>query len=230
MTWTAVSMCQPQPRGRKYVTHLRRKSAIGGLDDGLRRPRRVQIDRDIKRVGAFENRPEEFVVEVAAANVAVDQRALEAVLAHRALQLVGGLVRNRGRQRGETGEARRMLLHRFRQHIVGVARQRERVGGLQLLGARRIERQHLHIDAGRVHFRQSVGADVAELFEDFGAAGAGFQNIFFELPPGAIEKSRRRKVLFKGYGAHEIFSARYDEASRSFVCPWISLPSLQAAD
>ncbi len=57
----------------------------------------MQIDRDIERFGALEDRPEEFVVKIAAANMTVDHRALEALMTHPALQFVRGLFRCRGR-------------------------------------------------------------------------------------------------------------------------------------
>ena len=68
----------PAPAGRgEHVGHRRRKTAIGDVDDALRRRRRMQIDRRIELLGAFQDRPEELVVEIAAAVMAVDDRADE---------------------------------------------------------------------------------------------------------------------------------------------------------
>jgi len=139
----------PAPaRGREHPAHFRREAGILRLDHRLRRPRRVHVDRHVERLGALEDRPEEFVVHVAAADVAVDQRAAKAELAHAALQLGCGLVRHHGRQRGEPGEALGMFLHGSAKKLIGVARQRQRFRRVQLLGARRVDRQHLHVDAG----------------------------------------------------------------------------------
>ncbi len=101
MRWTAVSMCQPHPRPANMRAHGWRKPAERRLGDRLRRHGRVEIDRDIERVGALQDRPEEFVVQVAAAGVAVDERALEALLPDPALQFFGRLVGRRDRQGGK---------------------------------------------------------------------------------------------------------------------------------
>ena len=79
MTWTAVSMCQPQPGPENIQLDVRRKAPVGRFDHRLRRPRRVQIDRHVERFGTLQDRPVEFVVEIAAAIVAVDDRAFEAL-------------------------------------------------------------------------------------------------------------------------------------------------------
>ena len=94
----------PARRG-EHVGHRRREAAIGNVDDALRRRRRMQIDRRIELFGAFQDRPEELVVEIAAAVVAVDHGADEFLLAHPQLQFGRGLVRRRGRQHGEPGIA-----------------------------------------------------------------------------------------------------------------------------
>jgi hypothetical protein len=46
---------------------------------------------------ALQDRPEEFVVEIAAARMAIDEGSLETLLANPALQLVGRLVGCRDR-------------------------------------------------------------------------------------------------------------------------------------
>ena len=97
----------------------------------------MHIDRRAERFRALEDRPEELVVEIAAAIVAVDHGADKAVVAHHAFEFGRGLVGRRGRHRGEAGEALGMFLHRFGQKIVGFARQRHRFGRVRLLAARR---------------------------------------------------------------------------------------------
>ena len=77
----------------------------------------MQIDRYVERFGAFKDRPIKLVVEIAAAIVAVDDRALEAELTNAAFQFRGGLVGRRGRQRGKPGETRWMPLHRVAEEI-----------------------------------------------------------------------------------------------------------------
>src|SRR5262249_61965326 len=97
-----------------------RAPAVRRLNYRLRRDRRVQIDRDVERLRPFQDRREELVVEIAAAGVAVDQCALEALLPDAALQLVGGLVGHRGRQGGKGGEPLRIFLHRLQDEIIRV--------------------------------------------------------------------------------------------------------------
>ncbi len=97
----------PAPaRGGEHIGHRRREAAITGLDHRPRRHRRVQIDRRVELFRAFEDRPEEFIVEAAAAIVAVDDGADEFVPLHHGLELGGRLVRRRGRQYRQSGEAR----------------------------------------------------------------------------------------------------------------------------
>ena len=57
-----------------------------------------------------------------------------------------------------------------------------------------------------VHVRDPLGVDLDELLEDFRAAGAGLGDVVPQLPAGAVEKSGRREVLFKGNGAHDCLS------------------------
>ncbi len=84
MMWTAVSMCQPQPDAANMSVTAGEKPPIRGLDHRLRRPRRMEIDRGIELLGALQDRPEELVVEIAAAVVAVNDGADEFLLANHA--------------------------------------------------------------------------------------------------------------------------------------------------
>ena len=47
----------------------------------------MEIDRDFERFGALQDRPKELVVQIAAACVAIDECALEALLADPAIQI-----------------------------------------------------------------------------------------------------------------------------------------------
>jgi hypothetical protein len=130
----------------------------------------VQIDRHPERLRAFQDRREELVVEVAAAAVAVDVGALEAELADRSLQLLGRLFRRLDRQGGKAGEALGMLLHRLGEEVVGLARDGDRLRGVRLLDPRRVQREHLHVDVGGIHFRDALVADLTKLLGGLGAA------------------------------------------------------------
>src|SRR5262245_32698791 len=46
-------------------------AAIQRVGDRLRRHRRMQIDWDVERFGALQDRPEEFVVQIAAVGVPI---------------------------------------------------------------------------------------------------------------------------------------------------------------
>jgi hypothetical protein len=96
--------------------------------------------------------------------VVVDQRAAEAELADGAAEFLGRCNRVLHRQRGEPAEPVRMLGHDPRQVVVGEP-------GL-VPGGRRVDvglqpgdgqRQHLDVDARRVHLRQPVLGEVGKL-------------------------------------------------------------------
>src|SRR5947209_14705093 len=99
----------------------------------------MQIDGHIKRVGPLQDRREELVVEIAATSMPIDERALEALLAHPPLQLCGCLIRHRQRQCCECGEARGMFFYCLGEKIVGFNRTRYLLCWLGLLDARRVE-------------------------------------------------------------------------------------------
>src|SRR5271165_6184038 len=91
-------MCQPQPAPAII----------------LRRRGRMEIDRKLERLDARKNRPEEAVVEVAPAMMAVDDDALEAMITRHALEL-----QDRGwgiahRKRREPQKAGRIAADGFR--------------------------------------------------------------------------------------------------------------------
>lgn len=93
----------------------------------------MQIERDPERFGALQDRPEEFVIQVTAAAVTVDQGSCETRHGDRTPQLVGSRVRFRGWQRCETGKPVRMAVYRLGQRVVGDACERDRLNGVQLL-------------------------------------------------------------------------------------------------
>ena len=149
---------------------------------GLRQ-RRMEIDRDVERFGAGIDRPELRPIEEFAVGEAVHHRALEAVLLDAALELVGGGVRHRGRQRGERRKPLRVLFHLRGEAVVDAPRQRNGGVGRQLLRRRRAKRQHLHVDAGGIHLGKADGVEVIEplllLAGPAGfAAGVGLGELF----------------------------------------------------
>ena len=96
-----------------------------------------------------------------------------------------------------------MLLDRVRNKIVRFDGKRNRFRRLQLLDAGGSQRHDLHIDARGVHFRYTLVAEVAKLWDELERAGiVEFLRLLLQVPAGAVEKSRRRKVLFERDGPH----------------------------
>src|SRR5215475_4505706 len=88
----------------------------------------MQVNRYAELFGPFQYRPEELVVEIAAAIVAVDNRAGELLLTYAAVELLGGLVRHRGRQRRKAAEARRLPHDRVGDKVVRLSGKRDCIG------------------------------------------------------------------------------------------------------
>jgi len=168
----------------------------------------VQIQRHLQLLGTGQDRPEELVVQVAAAAVAVDQGALEAVGADRALQLVGGGLGIRGRERGEPGQPVWMAAHRLGEGVVGGAGEGHRLGRVELLHPWSGQRQDLEVETGGVHVGDPALADVAQLLDESGKArrhlrvGAGCLGLLLDLAPWTVHERRGRVVLLQGNRAH----------------------------
>src|SRR5271168_5075138 len=81
-----LDMPAPSRAGHHFADHWL-KPAIPGVDDGFRRWRRMKVDRQLQRFRPRQHRPEEAVVEITGAVMAVDGNALEAMLADHTLEL-----------------------------------------------------------------------------------------------------------------------------------------------
>ena len=134
----------------------------------------MEIDRDIERFGALQDRPEELVVQIAAARVAIDERALEALLPDPAIQFIGRLLGGRDRQAGKACKALWIFLHRVGEEIVRLAGDRNLLRHVGLLDPGRIQREHLHVDPGGVHLSDAPVADILKLLENLRTAGAPY--------------------------------------------------------
>jgi hypothetical protein len=134
--------------------------------------------------------------------MAADHRSGEGLIAKAVFELLGRLIRCRNRQRGEAGQSCRSPGDRFGQRVIGVARQRHRLGGFQLLDTRRGQRDHLHVDAGGIHLGDPAFADVAQVAHQPLGAAAHLARLLLEVAARAIEKARRGEMLFKRDGAH----------------------------
>ena len=163
----------------------------------------MQVDRDAESLGALEDRPEEGVVEVAAPGVPVDQRADEAVPANHSVQLFGGGLRRRRRQRREPGQPIGAAPDRLRERVVRLPGQGHRLVRSELLHARRGEGEHLHVDARRVHPRDPPLAEIAEVLHELRVARRHLGMVpslldpGHEVPPRTFEKRARSVVLLQ---------------------------------
>src|SRR6516162_10484557 len=163
----------------------------------------MQVNRCTELFGTFQDRPEELVVEIAAAVVAVDNSTGEFLPTYAAVERLCGLFRDCGRQRRKAAEARRMPLDRVRDKVVRFDGKRDRFGRIQLFYAGRCQGHDLHVDAGGVHFRYALVTEVAKLRDELERSSVvEFLRLLLQVPSGAFEKSRRCKMLFERDGPH----------------------------
>ena len=62
----------------------------------------------------------------------------------------------------------------------------------------------MHVNAGFIHFRDSLFAEVAEPVEHHEISIADLLGPIFDEPSRPVEKGRRCEVLFKSDDAHRI--------------------------
>ena len=105
--------------------------------------------------------------------MAVDDGALQAELAHAALEFLGCAGRILWRDGGQAGESVGMFSNRVGELIVEGSRQRRGFGRVEHLHARRGERKDLHRDAGVVHVAQAPLAKVLNALSQRGGARTG---------------------------------------------------------
>jgi hypothetical protein len=60
----------------------------------------MEINGDLERFCTLENRPEKFVIEIAALDMTIDERSLEAIIIDRSIQFGGRCIGVCGRKRG----------------------------------------------------------------------------------------------------------------------------------
>jgi hypothetical protein len=132
--------------------------------------------------------------------VAIDEGALETLLPDPAIQLIGRLLGGRDRQAGKAGKTFWISLHHVGEEIVRLPRDRDLFRHLGLLDPGRIQRQHLHVDAGGVHLGEAPVADILQLLENLRAAGPPVAELLNEAPARPGNEAGTREVLFKGDG------------------------------
>jgi hypothetical protein len=122
----------------------------------------VHVQRHLQFAERRKDRLVARIVQEGVAGAAVDERALQAELFHRPLQLARGRLGRLPRQRGKTREARGMRPRRFGQLVVGRAVQRDGLRCGQQLREPAIG-EHLHVDAGGIHVGQARRAHLQPL-------------------------------------------------------------------
>src|ERR1700756_4224450 len=101
----------------------------------------MKIDRDVERFCTFEDWPEEFIVQIAALNMAVDHGSLKEAVKDRALQLGDRGLRIGIRQGRKCGKAGGIGPDCLRDTIVGLPGNCSRRSRIELLRSRRGKRQ-----------------------------------------------------------------------------------------
>src|SRR5215472_4608578 len=218
----------PAPTGcREDPTHRRGKAAIQRVNDRLRRYRRMQIDRDIQRFGALQDRPEELIVQIAATRVPIDERAFEALLPDPAIQFIGRLLVSRDRQGGKSCKARRIFLHHIREEIVRLLGDDDLFRHIRMLDPRGIQREHLHIDTGGVHLGNAPVTDIPKLLENHLTAGAPTAALFNETSAWPGNKSGAHEVFFEGDGPQFCFLRHMSPMALRSPCATVNIGSAE---
>ena len=193
----------PAPSGaRHHLADHWLKAAEPGVDHRLGRLRRMEVDRQLQRFRPRQDRPEEAVVEIASAPMAVDDDALKSMLADRALEFRDRCRRVGDRQRRQAEQPRRMAPDGFRERGVRASRERLCLFDIELFDAGRGQRKRLHGHAGGVHRRDAALADIDKVSDELRKAPADLLRALLQPTGGAVEECKGGKVLFKGDRAH----------------------------
>ena len=133
----------------------------------------MNIDRHIKRLGAFENGPEFFLVDELAVCQAMDHPTLEPVILNGAFQLVSRGLGRRRRNGRKPGEPVRIALTGLVQPVIGGNCQLRGFFPIETLNPRRPLRQDLHVDTRSVHVLDAKIVEIVHFFTDGGARKSG---------------------------------------------------------
>ena len=122
----------------------------------------MYIDWYIQRLGPLEDRRERVLIQIPAVGMTIDERTFESELGDRTLQLIGCIDGRLGRQHRKTGEAGGIFLNGCAQPIIDFSGQADGRIAFQGLNARLHMREHLQVDARRVHAADSFGTNISE--------------------------------------------------------------------
>ena len=163
----------------------------------------MEIDRKLQRFRARQNRPEETVVEIAPAMMAVDDDALEATIAERALELGDRGRRIADRQRRKPEEAGRMAPDRSaRETHSSRARSRFASSASSCSTPGAVSESACTSTPRCVHRRDPAVADIGELSEHRRQPAASPLRPLLEVAVRTVEKGGRGEVFFEGDRAH----------------------------
>ncbi|MNE23354.1 hypothetical protein D3C80_1166060 [compost metagenome] len=143
-----------------------------GLDHGVVRAVRVQIDGRVQSLGRLEDRPELLIIQIFALGVGIDDHPVQAQLRDAPLDLFRRGFGILGRTGGQPGVARGMAPDRVRQPVVGVGGKTHGLVPGHRLDARRGQGQDSHVHPRRVHMRQTAVVHIRQTVPDMAAAGA----------------------------------------------------------
>ena len=162
----------------------------------------MEIDRKLERFSARQDRPEEPVVEIAAAMMAVDDDAFEPTLADHALELGDRGRRIGDRQRRQAEKPRRMAPDGVRERGVRASGEGLRLLCAELFDAGRSQRQRLHGQAGGVHRRDAAVANFDELIDERHEPPTDLSRLLLQPAARAVEVGGRGEMFLKGDRAH----------------------------
>ena len=170
----------------------------------------MEVDRQVERLGARQDRLERRVIQEAPVGGAVHQRAVKAEILDRALQFVRRCIGGEHRQVRKAAVAVRVARAGLGQCVIVGARQVDARLARHQVGARASDRQHLHGDPALVHVVKARAAEVGE-FVAFGGLrpdelGAGKAASGDRVGGDAGDDAGDGVVLFQGDDAHVVFS------------------------
>ena len=162
----------PAPARRfQHTARARLQVGVVGLPHGLGRQVRMDVDRHVEIDGRRQQAVVARMIEEAAFGRAVDERADEAQLLHRAPKLARDSIGALHGQHGEARKARRVPGNRGCQVVVHLAGKRHAVRARHEIGAGARIGQHLHRDPGLVHGAEALLADLRRQLQRVGGIG-----------------------------------------------------------
>jgi hypothetical protein len=122
----------------------------------------MQIERYVQRLRPLENRRKQVLIQIPAVGMTIDKCTFESELGDRTLQLLGCIDGRLDRQHRKTGEAGGIFLNDCGQPIINLPGQADCRIAFQGLNTRLHMREHLQVDARRVHAADPFRTNISE--------------------------------------------------------------------